>query len=71
MEAKSAIAEVPRELTDRVAELIRARADARARRDWKRADELRVELAQLEVTVKDTPHGTDWEWKGLRATEPR
>ena len=70
-EPKSAIAEVPRELSDRVATLIRARADARARRDWKRADALRAELAQLEVTVKDTPHGTDWEWKGLRATEPR
>jgi cysteinyl-tRNA synthetase len=70
-EAKSTIAEVPRELSDRVVALIRARADARARRDWKRADELRLELAQLDVTVKDTPHGTDWEWKGLRATEPR
>jgi cysteinyl-tRNA synthetase len=56
-------------LSEKIVELIRARAGARAARDWKRADELRAELARLDVTVKDTPQGTDWEWKGLRATE--
>jgi len=60
---------VPRELGEQIVSLIRARADARSRRDWKRADELRAELASLDVSVKDTPQGTDWEWKGLRATE--
>ena len=59
------------ELSARIVALIRARAESRARRDWQRADELRAELAALEVSVKDTPAGTDWEWKGLRATEPR
>jgi cysteinyl-tRNA synthetase len=68
-EPKPAITELPRELGDRIVGLIRARAAARASRDWARADELRGELARLEVTVKDTPQGTDWEWKGLRATE--
>jgi cysteinyl-tRNA synthetase len=68
-EPQPAIAEVPRELSDRIVGLIRARAAARAARDWKRADELRAELAGLDVTLKDTPQGTDWEWKGVRATE--
>jgi cysteinyl-tRNA synthetase len=68
-EPKAPGGELPRELNDRIVELIRARAAARAGRDWRRADELRAELASLDVTVKDTPHGTDWEWKGLRATE--
>jgi cysteinyl-tRNA synthetase len=68
-EPRPAIADVPRELSDRIVELVRARAAARASRDWKRADELRADLARLEGTVQDTPNGTDWEWKGLRATE--
>src|SRR5438132_1522916 len=68
-EPKPALAEIPRELSEQIVSLIRARAAARAGRDWSRADELRGELARLEVTVKDTPQGTDWEWKGLRATE--
>jgi cysteinyl-tRNA synthetase len=68
-EPKPAVAELPHELSDRIVTLIRARAVARENRDWKRADELRAELALLDVTVKDTPQGTDWEWKGLRATE--
>jgi cysteinyl-tRNA synthetase len=68
-EPKPAVVEIPREVSDRVAGLVRARAEARAKRDWKRADELRAELARLDVTVKDTPQGTDWEWKRVRATE--
>ncbi len=63
------VTEVPAELNDRIIGLVRARAAARTTRDWKRADELRAELAALDVAVKDTPQGTDWEWKGLRATE--
>jgi cysteinyl-tRNA synthetase len=70
-EPRPASAGVPAELSERIVGLIRARADVRTSRDWKRADELRAELASLDVTVKDTPQGTDWEWKGLRASEPR
>jgi cysteinyl-tRNA synthetase len=69
-EPKPVASEMPAALNDRIVGLIRARAAARASRDWKRADELRAELATLDVAVKDTPRGTDWEWKGLRATEP-
>ena len=68
-EAGPASADVPAELNAQIVGLIRSRADARGARDWKRADALREELARLDVTVKDTPQGTDWEWKGLRATE--
>ena len=68
-EAGPASADVPAELNTQIVGLIRARADARGARDWKRADALREVLARLDVTVKDTPQGTDWEWKGLRATE--
>jgi cysteinyl-tRNA synthetase len=68
-EAGPASADVPAELNAQIVGLVRARADARGARDWKRADALREELARLDVTVKDTPQGTDWEWKGLRATE--
>jgi cysteinyl-tRNA synthetase len=68
-EPKPVTAEIPSELRERVVGLIRARAAARTARDWTRADALRAELAALDVTVKDTPQGSDWEWKGLRATE--
>jgi cysteinyl-tRNA synthetase len=69
-EPRPGIAEIPPDLSERIIGLIRARAEARTARDWKRADGLRAELAALEVAVKDTPQGTDWEWKGLRTTEP-
>jgi cysteinyl-tRNA synthetase len=68
-EPKPASADVPAELNERIVGLIRARAEARSSRNWTRADELRDDLARLDVTVKDTPQGTDWEWKGLRAPE--
>ena len=70
-EPKPSIEGLPSELAERIVTLIRARAQARANREWQRADELRAELATLDVAVKDTAAGTDWEWKGLRATEPR
>jgi cysteinyl-tRNA synthetase len=70
-EPKPPIGEIPKDLSDKVVGLIRARAQARTSRDFKRADEIRAELAALEVTVKDTPQGAEWEWKGVRKTETR
>jgi cysteinyl-tRNA synthetase len=70
-EPKPSIEGPPPELAERVVALVRARALARVNREWQRADELRAELAKLDVAVKDTPAGTDWEWRGFRATEPR
>ncbi len=40
-----------------VEELVAARAEARANKDWARADEARDKLAELGFTVKDTPQG--------------
>ncbi|HHL40341.1 MAG TPA: cysteine--tRNA ligase [Deltaproteobacteria bacterium] len=40
--------------------LIAERAEARRRKDFKRADAIRDELAAMGVTLKDTPTGTTW-----------
>ncbi|MEX2375885.1 MAG: cysteine--tRNA ligase, partial [Dehalococcoidia bacterium] len=40
--------------------LIQARADARAARDFARADEIRDALADLGVTLEDGAEGTRW-----------
>ena len=42
------------------AELLEARAAARAAADWPAADRLRGQLAALGVTVRDTSQGQDW-----------
>ena len=40
--------------------LIAQRNEARAARDWARADELRDELAAMGVQIQDGPDGTEW-----------
>jgi len=44
----------------RVEALIAERNDARAERDWGRADALRDELAEMGVQIQDGPAGTEW-----------
>ena len=51
------------EISAQIASLVQARTEARGRRDWKRADELRAELEKLDVVLKDGPSGTTWERK--------
>ena len=41
-------------------ELLVARQKARDSKDWARTDEIRTELAQQSVTVRDTPTGQIW-----------
>ena len=53
-------APVARPLPPKAAELLEARAAARAAADWPAADRLRAELATLGVTVLDTPQGQTW-----------
>jgi cysteinyl-tRNA synthetase len=53
-------APVPPPLPPGAAELLEARAAARAAADWPSADRLRAELATLGVTVQDTPRGQAW-----------
>ncbi len=45
----------------RVEQLIRERAEARAAKDFARSDELRQEIADTGVEVRDTPEGTTWD----------
>jgi cysteinyl-tRNA synthetase len=47
----------------RVGELIAARRDARAARNFAEADRIRDELAAIGVLLKDSPEGTTWEVK--------
>jgi cysteinyl-tRNA synthetase len=50
----------PRPLPDDAADLLEARAAARAAADWPRADRLRDQLGTLGVAVTDTPAGQTW-----------
>ncbi|WP_027720247.1 cysteine--tRNA ligase [Maridesulfovibrio zosterae] len=45
----------------RVEELVVARQDARKNKDFSRSDEIRDELIELGVEVKDTPQGAVWD----------
>jgi cysteinyl-tRNA synthetase len=40
--------------------LVTLRNDARERRDWKGADQIRNQLKELGVVLEDTPEGTRW-----------
>jgi cysteinyl-tRNA synthetase len=50
----------PAALPDGAQDLLDARAAARAGKDFAASDRLRGELADLGVTVKDTPAGQEW-----------
>jgi len=53
----------PDELPDGAAELLEQRAAARGVRNWAESDRLRDALAELGVTVEDTPDGQRWRLK--------
>jgi cysteinyl-tRNA synthetase len=40
--------------------LLAARAEARADKDWARADAIRDQLANAGITLEDTPTGAKW-----------
>ena len=62
-EPKPRIEGLSPEVSEKIVSLVRQRAQARQRRDWKRADEIRVEIESLGAILKDTPTGTEWEAK--------
>jgi len=43
-----------------IARLIEARNEARSRKEWSMADQLRADLASKGVVLKDGPEGTTW-----------
>jgi cysteinyl-tRNA synthetase len=50
--------------SERIDELLAARAEARANKNWQESDRLRDELAKIGVTIKDNKNGpTTWEFK--------
>jgi len=52
--------QVDDELAEWVEDMIRRRADARASKDWSRADEIRDALTERGVVLEDTAQGTRW-----------
>lgn len=52
-----------RDLESEVSELVEARNDARRRRDFGRADEIRDALQHRGIILEDTPQGTRWSFK--------
>lgn len=51
------------ELPEDAKKLIKEREDARKRKDWKRADEIRKELLGMGIIIEDTPEGVKWKIK--------
>jgi cysteinyl-tRNA synthetase len=46
--------------SDEIEKLIKERDQARSKKDWKRADEIRDQLASQGIILEDTPQGTVW-----------
>jgi len=55
--------EAEKALSPELEGLIKERETARSQKDWKRADELRDQLAAQGVLIKDRANGTDWFFK--------
>jgi cysteinyl-tRNA synthetase len=53
----------PEELDAEINALIKERDQARADKDWAKADRLRDELTAKGIILEDTPHGTRWKRK--------
>lgn len=51
--------ELPVEVSE-IEQMIRARAEARKRKDWKKADTIRDKLKEMGIILEDTPQGTRW-----------
>jgi cysteinyl-tRNA synthetase len=48
------------ELPKEIEELIRKREEARKKRDWETADEIRKKLHEMGIILEDTPEGVRW-----------
>jgi len=50
-------------LTDEIKKLIDERENARRKKDWKRADDIRAKLKRMGIILEDTPEGVKWNIK--------
>jgi len=50
-------------LPKEIEELIRKREEARKKRDWETADEIRKKLHEMGIILEDTPEGVRWRRK--------
>ncbi len=48
---------------EQINRMIRERHEARSKKDWKRADEIKESLASMGISVEDGPNGTTWRVK--------
>ena len=46
--------------SNKIEKMLKERNDARARKDWTRADTIRDQLKEMGVVLEDTPQGTKW-----------
>lgn len=53
--------EIAPETVDKINHLIANRTTAKQNKDYTTADKIRDELAQIGITIKDTPNGTEWQ----------
>jgi cysteinyl-tRNA synthetase len=61
LEQRRAVGELNDEERRAVEELVAGRTQARAQRDWTRADQIRAQLDEIGVQVTDTPDGPVWQ----------
>jgi cysteinyl-tRNA synthetase len=61
VEGRAPVSDLSSAEVSAIEKLIAERTEARAARDWPRADQIRVELDALGVQVTDTPTGPVWE----------
>ena len=59
----AAVEQVDAQLVAEINSLIAERNAARKNRDFKRADEIRNQLAERGILLEDTPQGTKWKRK--------
>ena len=48
------------ELSKEIEDLIKHREEARKKKDWKKADEIRNSLLKMDIILEDTPKGVKW-----------
>ena len=56
------IAKIKKHHDDEIEKLIEERNEARANKNWAKADEIRDKLKEMNIVLKDTPTGVQWSY---------